>query len=57
MKDRLKEIKYEIYQKSQLIKQLEKEIKALHGEADMIMGYKRIQRDDEKVRSRTKPKR
>lgn len=44
MKDRLKEIKYLIYIKSQIIKQTKKEIKLLQQEADMIMGYKKLEK-------------
>ena len=48
MKDRLKEIKYLIYLKSELIKQTRKEIKELHQEADMIIGYKNIEKRQQK---------
>ena len=48
MKDRLKEIKYLIYLKSELIKQCRKEIKELHQEANMIIGYKNIEKNKEK---------
>ena len=44
MKDRVKEIDYLIYLKSELIKQTKKEIKALHQEKDMINGYKRLEK-------------
>ena len=50
MKDRLKEIKYLIYAKSEIIKQAKKEIKELQQEADMIMGYKKLERDKQKRR-------
>lgn len=48
MKDRLKEIKYLIYCKSEIIKQCKKEIKELQQEADMIIGYKKIERGQQK---------
>ena len=41
---RLKKIKYLIYLKSELIKQARKEIKELHQEAQMIEGYKVLER-------------
>lgn len=44
MKDRLKEIKYLIYLKSELIKQTKKEIKELQQEANMIIGYKKLEK-------------
>lgn len=48
MKDRLKEIKFLIYCKSEIIKQTKKEIKALHQEADMLIGYKNIKKEKRK---------
>lgn len=54
MKDRLKEIKYLIYIKSELIKQTKKEIKNLQEEANMIMGYKKIERGKQKINRRGK---
>ena len=48
MKDRLKEIKYLIYCKSEIIKQCKKEIKELQLESEMIMGYKRLEKNKEK---------
>ena len=44
MKDRVKEINYLIYLKSQLIKQTKKEIKTLQEERQMIEGYRKIKR-------------
>lgn len=44
MKDRLKEIKYLLYLKSEIIKQTKKEIKQLKEEANMIIGYKRLEK-------------
>lgn len=44
MKDRLKEIKYLLYLKSEVIKQTKKEIKQLKEEANMIIGYKRLEK-------------
>jgi hypothetical protein len=44
MKDRLKEIKYLIYLKGQLIKQTKKEIKELQQEENMINGYKKLEK-------------
>lgn len=44
MKDRLKEINYLIYIKSQLIKQTKKEIKNLQEEKKMIQGYKILEK-------------
>ena len=54
MKDRLKEIKYLIYIKSELIKQTKKEIKNLQEEANMLMGYKKIERGKQKINRRGK---
>ena len=42
MKDRVKEINYLIYLKSQLIKQAKKEIKNLQQEREEIEGQKRL---------------
>ena len=42
MKDRVKEINYLIYLKSQLIKQTKKEIKNLQNEREEIEGQKRL---------------
>lgn len=44
MKDRLKEIRYLIYLKSELIKQTKKEIKELQIEKKMIEGYKVLEK-------------
>lgn len=44
MKDRVKEIKYLIYLKSQLIEQTKKEIKELQEERSMLEGYKRLEK-------------
>lgn len=44
MKDRLKEIDYLLYLKSELIKQTKKEIKLLNQEKQMINGYKVLER-------------
>ena len=44
MKDRLKEIDYLLYLKSELIKQTKKEIKQLKQEKQMIQGYKVLER-------------
>lgn len=41
---RLKKIKYLIYLKSEIIKQARKEIKELHQEAEMIEGYKKLEK-------------
>ena len=43
-KDRIKEINYLIYLKSELIKQTKKEIKELQQEKNMINGYKKLER-------------
>ena len=48
MRDRLKEIKSEVWQRAEEIKKLKKEIKELHAEADMIIGYKRMEREGQK---------
>lgn len=42
MKDRVKEIKYLIYLKSELIKHTKKEIKELQREREEIEGQKRL---------------
>ena len=42
MKDRLKEIRHEIYEKACQIKQLKKDIKNLHMEVDEIQGTKKL---------------
>ena len=52
MKDRLKEISRQIWEKSEQIKMLKKEIITLHQEADMIYGYKKIERKEEKNKKR-----
>lgn len=44
MKDRLKEIKYLIYLKSELIRQTKKEIKELQIEKQMLEGYKKLEK-------------
>lgn len=44
MKDRLKEIRYLIYLKSELIKQTKKEIKELQIEKQMLEGYKKLEK-------------
>ena len=44
MKDRVKEINYLIYLKSQLIKQTKKEIKTLQQEKQTIEGVKRLEK-------------
>lgn len=41
-KDRIKEIKYLIYLKGELIKSTKKEIKDLHYELDTIQGEQRV---------------
>lgn len=51
MKDRLKEIKYLIYCKSEIIKQCKKEIIALQQEADMIMGYKKLEDQKRRIKN------
>ena len=48
MKDRVKEIEYLIYLKSELIKQTKKEIKQLQQEKDTIYGYKKLERTNQK---------
>ena len=50
MKDRVKEIEYLIYLKSELIKQTKKEIKELQMEKAEIYGEKRIERNNQKCR-------
>ena len=50
MKDRIKEIEYLIYLKSELIKQSKKEIKQLQNERAEIYGEKKIERDSQKNR-------
>lgn len=50
MKDRLKEIKYLIYCKSEIIKQCKKDIKELQEESKMITGYKKLEKNKEKRR-------
>lgn len=44
MKDRIKEINYSIYLKSQLIKETKKEIKELQQEKNTIQGQKRLEK-------------
>lgn len=44
MKDREKEINYLIYIKSQLIRQMKKEIKELQQEKEMLHGYKKLEK-------------
>jgi hypothetical protein len=44
MKDRIKEINYLIYLKSELIKQTKKEIKELQQERQTIEGEKRLEK-------------
>lgn len=44
MKDRIKEIDYLLYLKSELIRQTKKEIKELHEEKKMLQGYKRLEK-------------
>ena len=41
---REKQIKYLIYEKSEIIKQLKKEIKELQGEKDSLYGVKKLER-------------
>lgn len=56
---RLKEIKRLKWIKSEIIKQEKKELKKLTEEENMINGYKRIERENErksKVQSRTNKK-
>lgn len=50
MKNRIKEIEYLIYLKSELIKQSKKEIKQLQNERAEIYGEKKIERDNQKNR-------
>ena len=50
MKNRIKEIEYLIYLKSELIKQSKKEIKQLQNERAEIYGEKKIERDNHKNR-------
>lgn len=45
-KDRIKEIKYLIYLKSELIKEARKEIKELQNERKQIEGYKILEKKD-----------
>jgi hypothetical protein len=54
MKDRLKDIRYLIYLKSELIKQTKKEIKELQQEANMIIGYKKIEKQKQKIKKESK---
>ena len=49
MKDRLKEIKFLIYCKSEIIKQTKKEIKELQQEANMLMGYQNLEKQKRRV--------
>lgn len=49
MKDRLKEIKYLIYCNSEIIKQCRKEIKELHQEANMLIGYQNLENQKRRV--------
>lgn len=44
MKDRVKEIQYLIYLKSELIKQTKKEIKELQQERQTLEGTKRLEK-------------
>ena len=44
MKDRIKEINYLIFPKSQLIKETKKEIKELQQERQTIKGLKRLKK-------------
>ena len=52
MKDRVKEIEYLIYLKSELIKQTKKEIKELQLEKAEIYGEKKIERNRQKCRKK-----
>ena len=52
MKDRVKEIEYLIYLKSELIKETKKEIKQLQLEKAEIYGEKRIERNNQKCRKK-----
>lgn len=52
MNDRLKEIKYLKFIKSEIIKQTKKEIKELQVEEDMINGYKKLERNKQKNKRR-----
>lgn len=49
-KDRIKEINYLIYLKSELIKQTKKEIKELQIERQQIQGYKVLEKKMERNR-------
>ena len=50
MKDRIKDIEYLIYLKSELIKQTKKEIKQLQNEKAEIYGEKKIERNNQRNR-------
>lgn len=52
MKDRIKEIEYLIYLKSELIKQSKKEIKELQLEKAEIYGEKKIERDRQRCKKK-----
>ena len=52
MKNRIKEIEYLIYLKSELIKQTKKEIKELQLEKAEIYGEKKIERDNQRCRKK-----
>ena len=52
MKDRIKEIEYLIYLKSELIKETKKEIKALQLEKAEIYGEKKIEREKQRCKKR-----
>ena len=48
MIDELKRIRHEIWIKSEIIKQSKKEIKALQQEYETLMGYKKLEREEQK---------
>lgn len=50
MIDRLKEIRHLIWLKGAQIKQLKREIKDLQNEANMIIGYKNIEQQNNKTK-------
>ncbi len=54
MKDRLKQIKSEIWEEHLKIEESKKKIKQLHQEADQIMGYKKIERQEQCNKSKGK---
>ena len=48
MIDELKRIRHEIWIRSEIINQSKKEIKALQQEYETLMGYKKLEREEQK---------